>query len=161
MRIIKLVDDAKLNFGMVALTDDGPLKQDFKLQNDCLLYNFPLTKEKEPKLEIQCLKMQKEYVLLSSEKHPQFRDLINYECNMMISKTNKELFHENSKSGTIPVLSVTSGTKTSHFCIKKDIESGSKEVIDIRVMRRRQASVPIRLLTFDNRNDKEEEENPE
>ena len=132
-----LTNDEKHSFGMIVMTDDGPLLKDFVHQNGCLLYNFPLARKTDPKLEIKCLKMRESFTLISSDDI-KFKDLISYESNFRISKSNRYLFHKKSKTGTIRVLSVTNGAKTRHFRIKKDRTSEfEKDVTDIRVKKRK------------------------
>ena len=140
---------------MILLLDNGMQERDFTAQNNCLLYKFPLAikqeKEEKPLLELRCIKMRKDYLLLSS-KEDQYRDLFSYGCKFKISEANRALFHHRSRRGTIKILSVTSGTMIRHFRIKKYKTEDSKDITDIRVKMRRQNGLhPISMISLDDK----------
>ena len=65
-----MVNDKEHGFGVLVLTDQGDVTEDFTRSNDkdCLLYNFPLRDTQDPAkkaLKLKCIKMRSKYLLLS------------------------------------------------------------------------------------------------
>ena len=65
---MQLVDDKLHAYGMTILTDDGPKMKDFSECFGCLLYTFPLGRQRRrsDKLVLSTIKMREKYELLTS-----------------------------------------------------------------------------------------------
>ena len=65
---MKLVDDKTHAYGMTILTDDGPKTKDFSECFGCILYTFPLDRQRRrsDKLVLSTIKMRDKFELLTS-----------------------------------------------------------------------------------------------
>ena len=69
-RILRFSNDEEFNMGVLLLTDSTVKMAEFKKQDGCLLYNFPLLREpgEDQTLVLYALKMQKLYPILASQE---------------------------------------------------------------------------------------------